>query len=169
MQCRGENRRVSIYGRCPTDRRLYPTNIDVRVILLTKEIVLRGVSVTPRGKSPFTVTDDRGNARETPVTKLIIGNVPMPFSNKEIMNAIQILGINIRLSLIEKRDRDPSGKLTCWNLQNLCQELCASVYLPSAYTTRSRESLHAANACQKDNMQAPARRRPSANNVSPTC
>ena len=73
--------------------RLYPTNIDARVALLTKGIVLRGVCVTPRDKSPFIVTDVCGNERETPATNLTIGNVPMSFSNMEIMNAIQSLGI----------------------------------------------------------------------------
>ena len=94
--------------------RLYPTNIDARVAVLTKGIVLRGVCITPRDKNPFIVTDDRGNERETPATKLTIGNVPMSFSNMEIMNAVQSLGVKIRSSLIEERDRDPSGKLTRW-------------------------------------------------------
>ena len=61
--------------------RLYPPNNDARVALLTKGIVLRGVCVTPRDNNPFIVTDDRGNERETPATKLTIGNVPIFFSN----------------------------------------------------------------------------------------
>ena len=39
----------------------YPTNIDARVVLLTKGIALRCVCVTPRDKNPFIITDDRGN------------------------------------------------------------------------------------------------------------
>ena len=61
--------------------RLYSTNIDSRIALLTKGIVLRGVCVIPRDKNPFVVTDDRGNERETPAIKLTIGSVPMSFSN----------------------------------------------------------------------------------------
>ena len=47
-------------------------------------------------------------------TKLTIGNVPMSFSNKEILIAIQSPGIKTRSNLLEERDRDPSAKLTRW-------------------------------------------------------
>ena len=55
------------------------------LLLLTRGRVLRGHTVTPRGKNPFIVQDINGVEKETPSARLTIGNVSLSFSNDEIL------------------------------------------------------------------------------------
>ena len=140
--------------------------------------MLRDVCVIPRDKNSFVVTDDRENKRETPAPKLTIGNVPVHFSNQEIMDATRSLGIKIRWRLIEEWNRDSSGKLSRWKTGRrfLCTDVPAKPvprnlrigFLPPACILKSGESVRAATACQKDTNQASLRHRPSADSFSPT-
>ena len=96
--------------------RLYPKTVEARVILLTRGLVLRGYTVQPRDKTPFIVMGDNGTERETPAMKLIIGNVPISYSNTNVLPVTENLGEKTRSLLIGERHRDGSGKPTRWKI-----------------------------------------------------
>ena len=56
----------------------------------------------------------RQRQEETPATKVIVGNVPISFSDQEILKSVQELGCTLRSKLIIERDRDEKGKQTHW-------------------------------------------------------
>ena len=68
-------------------------------------MTVRGVRVTVKDKNSYIVRSLDGKEEETPATKVIIGNVPISFSDQEILKSVQELGC---------RDRDEKGKLTHW-------------------------------------------------------
>ena len=45
---------------------------------------------------------------------MIVGNVPISFSDQEMLKSVQELGCTLRSKLILERDRDEKGKLTHW-------------------------------------------------------
>lgn len=94
--------------------RLYPKTTNARLNLLTKGVVLRGLSVQPRDKNPFIVTDGpNGEEREIPSVRLTIGNIPLSVSNDEILKTIeQLPGVKTRSRLMDERARDSQGKLS---------------------------------------------------------
>ena len=75
---------------------------------------MRAVQVTVKDKNPYLVRSLDGKEEETPATKVIIGNVPISFSDQEILKSVQELGCTLRSKLILERDRDEKGKLTHW-------------------------------------------------------
>ena len=75
---------------------------------------MRGVQVTVKDKNPYLVRSLDGKEEETPATKVIVGNVPISFSDQEILKSVQELGCTLRSKLILERDRDEKGKLTHW-------------------------------------------------------
>lgn len=101
--------------------RLYPRSSDGRLKLLTNGLVLRGVEVSVKSRNPFLVREptdpeDSGDriASQPATTKLIIGNIPMSFSDNEILQSVKSLGVTVLSKLIAERDRDSQGKLTHW-------------------------------------------------------
>ena len=60
-------------------------------------------------KNPFIVQSTDG--KELPATKLIIGNIPLSYSNDEIEGK---LGCKPRSEMLMERDRDEKGGLTRW-------------------------------------------------------
>ena len=63
----------------------------VRVNLLTQGLVLRGYTIHLRDKNSFIMKDDNETGRNTPAIQLIIGNVPMSYSNTVILQVIKNL------------------------------------------------------------------------------
>ena len=99
--------------------RVYPATTDARQALLVSGLTLRHYKVTVRDKNPFLITAPSGSGsdqseRERPVTKVVISNVPISFSNVHILEAFTKLSVETRSKLIEERDRDSTGKLTRW-------------------------------------------------------
>jgi len=94
--------------------RVYPTKREFRDKILVQGITLRGVLVTVRNENPFIVRRPDGSAVEQPSTRVVIGNVPLSYSDEEILKAIKALGCELRSQLFAERDRDDKGKLTHW-------------------------------------------------------
>jgi hypothetical protein len=95
--------------------RIYPCNDSARQTLLIQGFSVRGVRVDVKDKNPFLVSSPDGAQREIPATKLIINNVPLSFSDEEILRAIKGLkDVSVRSKIIAERDRDENGKLTRW-------------------------------------------------------
>ena len=98
--------------------RIYPRSKDIRQKLLLQGIVLRGVAVAVKNRNPYIVHNDDGVgdnfAQQPSSTKLIISNVPLSYSDNDIMQSIKQLGVTLLSKLILERDRDESGKLTHW-------------------------------------------------------
>ena len=44
----------------------------------------------------------------------MIGNIPKSFSNDEIVNCMEKVGVKSGWKLMGERDRDDNGKLTTW-------------------------------------------------------
>ena len=70
--------------------------------------------MTVKDKNPYLVRSLDGKEEEIPATKVIIGNIPISFSDQEILKSVQELGCTLRSKLILERDRDKKGKLTHW-------------------------------------------------------
>ena len=101
--------------------RLYPDNNDVRARLLIEGISLRGITVTLRDKNPMAVNRSRMSAQagysydEIPTTRVVVGNVPLSYSDTEILETLKHLGANVVSRLHLERDRDPVTKeMTRW-------------------------------------------------------
>ena len=101
--------------------RLYPDNNDVRARLLIEGITLRGVTVTLRDKNPMAVNRSRMSAQagysydEIPTTRVVVGNVPLSFSDTDILETLKQLGANPVSRLHLERDRNPVTKeMTRW-------------------------------------------------------
>ena len=92
--------------------RIYPHDKGGRQKLLIQGMTVRGVQVTVKDKNPYLVRSLDGKEEETPATKVIVGNVPISFSDQEILKSVQELGCTLRSKLILERDRDEKAKLT---------------------------------------------------------
>ena len=92
--------------------RIYPRNSDARANLLISGITLRGVSVSLCDKNPFLIQSPNGDTVNT--TRLVISNVPISFSDKELLEMVIKVGGKPRSDLYLERDRDDDGKLTRW-------------------------------------------------------
>ena len=68
--------------------------------------------MTVKDKNPYLVRSLDGKEEEKQATKVIVGNVPISFSDQEILKSVQELGCTLRSKLILERDRDEKGKLT---------------------------------------------------------
>ncbi|KAL8609418.1 hypothetical protein ACOMHN_006605 [Nucella lapillus] len=99
--------------------RIYPCSREGRNKLLVQGFILRGVHLNVKSQNPFVVrnvTDGVTDEREvqTPATKLVIGNVPLSFSDDDLLKTVKQLQVSIRSKLILERDRDENGKMTHW-------------------------------------------------------
>ena len=93
--------------------RLYPKTMDSRTTLLLKALEIRHHTVTLFDKNPFIVRTLQGE-REAPTTKLIIGNLPISYSNEDIERKLVQIGCEPHSKLLMERDRDEKGGLTRW-------------------------------------------------------
>lgn len=100
--------------------RVYPRQKEGRQKLLIHGLVLRGVTVNVCSKNPYLMhTSDTSNvgdklAFQQATTRLVISNVPLSFSDSEILETVKQLGVNILSKLIAECDRDANGRLTHW-------------------------------------------------------
>lgn len=94
--------------------RIYPRDKGARQKLLIQGMTVRGVQVTVKEKNPYLIPSLDGKEEEVPATKVIVGNVPISYSDQEIVKSVQELGCTLRSKLILERDRDERGKLTHW-------------------------------------------------------
>lgn len=101
--------------------RIYPRTRESRQKLLLQGIVLRGVQVVVKSRNPFLVRTPGSNdmvgdrvADQPLSTKLIISNIPLSYSDNDILLAVNNLGVTAMSKLISERDRDDKGKLTHW-------------------------------------------------------
>ena len=99
--------------------RIYPHKKESRAKLLVQGLTLRGIQVRTKGQNPFLVKQSLNgqhneHSQEIPATKLTIGNVPLSFSDEELLQAVKQLDVNVQSKLIHERDRNADGKLTHW-------------------------------------------------------
>ena len=87
--------------------RLHPKSEDSRTKLLLEGIVVRRHSETTHDKNPFIVQASDG--KEIPTAKLIIGNIPLSYSNDEREGTLVTLGCRSRSKMLVERDRDEGG------------------------------------------------------------
>ena len=97
--------------------RVYPKNMEARFTLLIGDIVLKHHTVQPKDKKKqknFIARNEDGDERETPSSKLVIGNIPMSFNNDKIVNGMEKMGVKSKSKLLEERDErlSPSGSAT---------------------------------------------------------
>ncbi|GFR60185.1 hypothetical protein ElyMa_005401800 [Elysia marginata] len=86
--------------------RVYPSSAEARIALIINGVGVREQAINVLEKSPFIVTGDH----DTPVAKLIIGNLPLSLSNSEIEVALRKIGVKFRSQLREEHYRDEEGK-----------------------------------------------------------
>ena len=82
-------------------------------MLLLKGTEVRNLTVNPFDKNPYIVKTPDGE-KEVQTTKLIIGNLPISYSNDEIERKLLQLGCERQSKLMMERDRDERGGLTRW-------------------------------------------------------
>ena len=77
--------------------------------------------MTVKARNPFIVRTDNGsndagdrNSEQPQSTRLVVSNIPLSYSDTEILEAIKKLGVTVFSKLIAECDRDESGKLTHW-------------------------------------------------------
>jgi hypothetical protein len=92
--------------------RLYPKTKAARAQLLVSGLGLRNSHLRLHDDNPFLVRGNEG--QEIKSTKVIISNIPISFSNREIENALISLGCKPSSKLIEECDREDNGRLTRW-------------------------------------------------------
>lgn len=90
--------------------RLYSNSLQARAQLLVSGIALCGVHVSLTDNNPFLVRGQNG--MEVPTTCVIIGDVPLSFTNKEIEGALVKFGCVLMSPIKYELDRDENGKLT---------------------------------------------------------
>ena len=93
--------------------RIYPKSADNRAMLLLKGTEIRNLTVNPFDKNPYIVKTSDGE-KEMQTTKVIIGNLPISYSNDKIERKLVQLGYELQSKLMMERDRDERGSLTRW-------------------------------------------------------
>ncbi len=63
-------------------------------------------------KNPFLVREDNG--QEVPTTRLTISDIPLSYSNDDIVKALEAIGCRLMSRLIFECDRDDNKRLTRW-------------------------------------------------------
>ena len=92
--------------------KLYPSTLEARVKLLAQSITLRGMSVTLSDTKPFII---RGtNGQETLTTRVLISDVPLSHTNKDIEATLLKLGCQLMSPL--RYDRWQGH---CWEVNSL--------------------------------------------------
>ena len=86
---------------------MHPKTEDSRLKLRLEGIVVRRHSETTHDKNLFIVQASDG--KEIPTAKLIIGNIPLSYSNDEREGTLVTLGCRSRSKMLVERDRDEGG------------------------------------------------------------
>ena len=116
--------------------RIYPHNETTRQKLLIGGFVVRKVKITVCDKNPFIITSPNGERIEKATTRVVIGNVPISFSDDEIAKTIASIDqpkIEMRSKLMSERDRDANGKLTKWLTGRRFLFFSSSLFLQPPY------------------------------------
>jgi hypothetical protein len=92
--------------------RVYPKTRTARVQLLVSGLSLRSSHINLHDDNPFLTRGNNGQEIQT--TKVIISNIPISFSNREIENTLTNLGCKPTSKLIDECDREDNGRLTRW-------------------------------------------------------
>ena len=90
--------------------RLYPKTRRGRNLILTSGLTLYDTAVTVYNKNPFILRE--GSTKETPATRVLIGDIPISVANSEIERALARIGCELRSSRINEKARNRDGKLT---------------------------------------------------------
>ena len=92
--------------------RIYLSNAEARVALLSKGLSLEGRTIEVCSQNPFSVRD--GSGEEIPSTRLTVSDLPISVSNEALESALSKKGLKLRSKLKMEGIRDPQGKLTEW-------------------------------------------------------
>ena len=90
--------------------RLYPKTRDARNTILTSGLMLYDTAITVYDKNPFIIRE--GATKETPSTRVLIGELPISVANTEIETALVRVGCELRSPVIDEKARGRDGKLT---------------------------------------------------------
>ena len=88
--------------------RIYPRTEGYRASLLMNGLEIRSILISPTDKNPFIVRTPQGE-KEVPTTKVIIGNLPISYSNQDIEAKLLQLGCELQSKILMERDRDDNG------------------------------------------------------------
>ena len=91
--------------------RLYPRSTEARTQLLLQGIDSRGVHVELSDTNPFLLSPD---GTEVQSTRLLVSDVPLSSSNKDIEDTLLRLGCKLLSPLRYELERDELGHLTQW-------------------------------------------------------
>ena len=89
--------------------RIYTQTLQARATILANGLVMRGRTVQVQGHNPYMITGSDGE--EIPGTKLIISEIPIPFSNTALEAALIKKGLKLRSKLKMEEVRDREGKI----------------------------------------------------------
>ncbi len=92
--------------------RIYPKSEDARTELLLNGLTISGRHMTLWDKNPFILREDNGE--EIPTTRLTISDIPLSYSNEDIIKALENIGCRFMSKLIFECDRDEHKRLTRW-------------------------------------------------------
>jgi len=90
--------------------RIYTKSEEARMSLAVNGLIVKGAQVGVKQQNPFLINRNTGEEKQT--TKLIIGDVPLSFSDEEILKSLDNMGCKIVSKLFFERDRDERGQLT---------------------------------------------------------
>ena len=96
MRSGRENQRVRIGGGSPKDRRL----VEVYV---THRVTQHGAAV---GQKKTSLSGMKTERSERPPQRLVSGNIPVSFSNDEILNCMEKMGVKSRPKLMDDQAED---------------------------------------------------------------
>ena len=88
--------------------RLHGASLEVRAKLVTKKLLIRGVSIPLLSQNPFSYRDSKGN--EIPSTKLTIDGVPVSITSVDLEGYLKKAGAKLRSPFVWERARYPNGK-----------------------------------------------------------
>ena len=90
--------------------RLQPKTRTARNLILTTGLKLYDTSINVYDKNPF--LRNEGATRETPSTRLVIGDIPFTLADSEIESALVRVGCDLRSSIMDEKVRYRDGKLS---------------------------------------------------------
>ena len=97
--------------------------------------------MTTHGKNPFIV--QASNGKEIPTAKLIIGNIPLSYSDEEIEGTLVKLGCKSHSKMLMERDLDERGVSFAGSL---AEDFYASRFFPTLFHPDSRSD-HTRQLC----------------------
>ena len=91
--------------------RIHPLTETARTKLLTGGLEIEGKRVALEASNPFLLHEGGG---ELPATRLAVSNLPLSYSNDDILKNLTKLGIQLRSRVIMEKARSPDGSLSNW-------------------------------------------------------